>query len=65
MRPNRVMSTESTKNRLPTDVGMVESFAEEVTFEPDSEVCVIVYLFIQKLPVPFKKRCLPWDLRNC
>lgn len=63
MRPNRGMGNECIKERLPTDLGMVESFAGEVTFEQGSEVCVRVYLFLQK--EPFKKWCLPWDLRNC
>lgn len=65
MRPNRGMGNECIKERLPTDLGMVESFAGEVTFEQGSEVCVRVYLFLQKLRVPFKKWCLPRDLRNC
>lgn len=36
MRSNRGTSNESTKERLPTDVGMGESCAGEVTFEQGS-----------------------------
>ena len=39
----------------PTDLGMVGSSTEEVTFGQGSEACVRVHLFIQKLWVPFRK----------
>lgn len=39
----------------PTDLGVVGSSAEEVTFGQGSEARVRVHLFIQKLWVPFRK----------